>query len=87
MVDMISLLYAGISGSTTIPIPPPIPHQWTLKCKPDNWIYTDSSDIKDNRHLGAAEVHFPSRTTIYIDAGDKLDINMALTTLATHAWI
>ena len=47
---------------------PPRPTPWTPKFSPEEWIYTDGSDIKDQPRLGAAVVHIPTRTTIYIDA-------------------
>jgi len=34
-------------------------------------VYTDGSNIKGQPRLGAAVEHFPTGTTIYIDAGGK----------------
>ncbi len=78
--------------------PPPVPHQWTPKYIPENWIYTDGSDIKGYPRLGAAVVHVPTATTIYIDADVKeetrsimrvelVSIHTALTTFVAHEWI
>ena len=39
--------------------------------RPEHWVYTDSSDIKGQPRLGAAVVHVPSYTTIYIDKGGR----------------
>ncbi len=38
-------------------------------CRPGQWVYTDGFDIKGQPRLGAAVVHVPTCTTIYIDAG------------------
>jgi hypothetical protein len=78
--------------------PPPTPHHGTPNYIPDNGIYTDGSDIKVSRRLGAAVLNVPSRTTIYIDdggrdetraimRGEQVAIHTALTTFATHALI
>ena len=47
---------------------PPRPIPWAPKFSPEDWVYTDGSDIKDQPRLGAAVVHIPTRTTIYISA-------------------
>ncbi len=45
----------------------PTPNLWTLKFLPEQWVYTDGFDITGHPRLGAAVVHIPSSTTIYID--------------------
>jgi hypothetical protein len=87
----------------TVPNPPrgphPVPHPWTPKFIPKNWIYTNGSEIKGQPWLGAAVVHTPNRTTIYIldAAGAKkprtitraepVTIHTALTTFTSHDWL
>jgi len=76
----------------------PAPELWTPKFTPEAWIYTDGSDIKGQARLGAAVVHIPSNTTIYIDAaGSKetriimraelIAIHTALTRFHDHPWL
>jgi len=49
---------------------PPNPIPWTPRFLPEEWVYTDGSDIIGHPRLGAAVVNIPTRTTIYIeDAG------------------
>ncbi len=73
----------------------PAPYPWDPKFLPEQWAYTDGSDITGHLHLGAAVVHISFVTTIYIDnAGTKetrttmraelIAIHTALTTFATH---
>ena len=61
-------------------------------------MYTNGSDIKGHPRLGAAVVHIPSCTTIYIDAvgceetrtimrADLVAIHSALTKFEDHPWI
>ena len=92
-----------LAGTHTILPPtsggsPPIPHRWTPKFIPENWVYTDGSDIEGHPRLGAAVVHVPTATTIYIDAAgteetrtimraELVAIHTALTTLVDHEWI
>jgi hypothetical protein len=45
----------------------PAPYPWALKFLPEQWVYTDGSDIRGDPRLGAAVVHIPISTTIYID--------------------
>jgi hypothetical protein len=52
------------SYSTT----PPNPIPWTPRFLPEEWVYTDGSDITGHQRLGAAVVHTPTCTTIRIDA-------------------
>ena len=58
-------------------------------------MYTDGSDITGHPRLGAAMVHMPTNTTIYIDAArteetrtimrtELVAIHKALTTFSTH---
>ena len=53
---------------TAYPDPVPAPYPWQPKYLPDQWIYTDGSDIEGHPRLGASVVHVPTNTTIYIDA-------------------
>jgi len=61
----------------------------------DQWVYTDGSEITGHPRLGAAVVHIPTNTTIYIDAAgteethtiirvELIAIHTALTTFVTH---
>ncbi len=45
----------------------PKPYPWAPKFLPEQWVYTDGSDITGHPRLDAAMVHIPSSTTIYID--------------------
>ena len=74
---------------------PPVPHLWAPKYIPENWIYTDDSNIDGHPRLGASVVHIPTATTIYIDAAgseetrtimraELVAIHTALTTFASH---
>ncbi len=73
----------------------PAPYLWAPKFLPEQWVYTDGSDITGHPRLGAAAVHIPTNTTIYIDAAgtketrtimraDLVAIHTAPTTFATH---
>jgi hypothetical protein len=76
----------------------PTPYPWEPKFLPEQWINTDGSDITDHPHLGAAVVHIPTNTTIYIDVAgieetrtimrtDMVSIHTGLVTFSTHDWI
>ena len=76
----------------------PAPYPWALKFLPEQWVYTDGSDITGHPRLGAAVVHIPTSTTIYIDVAgieetrtimraELIAIYTAYTTLSTHEWI
>jgi len=76
----------------------PAPYPRVLQFLPKQWVYTDGSDITDHPRLGAAVVHIPTSTTIYIDAAgtketrtimraELVAIHTALTTFVTHDWI
>ncbi len=65
--------------------------------RPEQWVYTDGSDIKGQPRLGAAVVHVPTCSTIYIDARDTDDtraivraelvaIYTAIYKFVTHEW-
>ena len=65
---------------------------------PEEWVYTDGLDIKGHPRLGAAVVHIPTRTTIYIDAtgnevtrtimrAELVTIHTALTRFEDHSWL
>ena len=43
--------------------------------RPEQWVYSDGSDITSQPHLGAAVVHVPTCTNIYIDAGGTDEIS------------
>jgi len=51
-----------IGGLPTSPTPV------DTKLIPENWVYTDGSDIEGYPRLGAAVVHITSSTIIFIDA-------------------
>ena len=42
----------------------PVPYPWQPKYHPEQWVYTDGSDIEGHPRLGAAVVHIPTATTI-----------------------
>ncbi len=76
----------------------PTPHSWIPRFRPEQWIYTDGSDIKGHPRLGAVVVHVPACATIYIDGEDTNEtraimraelvaIYTALDKFATHKWI
>ncbi len=73
----------------------PAPYPWAPKFPLEQWVYTDGSDITGHPRLGAAMVHIPTITTIYIDAGgteenrtimraEQVAIHTALSTFSTH---
>ena len=81
--------------NTTRAVTPPAPIPWIPKFVPEEWVYTDGSDIEGHPRLGAAVVHIPTNTTIYIDVADTEEtrtimraelvaIHTALTTFVTH---
>ncbi len=51
------------------PLQAPTPLMWTPKYQPKQCVYTDGSGIKGQPRLGAAVIHVPTCTHIYIDAG------------------
>ena len=76
--------------------PKPLP--WTPKYQSEKWLYTDASDVKGLPRLGAAVVHGPICSIIYIDAGGTkeartimrakwMDIYTALDNFFTHKWV
>jgi hypothetical protein len=48
----------------------PAPYPWAPKLIPEQWVYTDGSDITGHPRLWLAVVHISTNTTIYIDAAD-----------------
>ena len=77
---------------------PPSPIPWTPRILPYEWVYIDGSDIKGHPRLGAAVVHIPTCTTIYINAAgseetrtimraELVAIPTALTRFENHSWI
>ena len=77
---------------------PSTPIPWTPRFLPEEWVYTNGSDIKGHPRLGATTVHIPTRTTIYIDAvgcdetrtimrAELVATHTALTTFADHPWL
>ena len=82
------------TGTETSPISIP----WTPRFLPEEWVYTDGSDIKGHPRPGASVVHIPTRTNIYNDAAgcdetrtmmraELVAIHTALTKFADHSWI
>ena len=76
----------------------PTPLYWIPKYLPEQWVYTDGSDIKGQSRLGAAVVHIPTCATLYIDAGgteetrnimgaELVAIHTALDKFTTHKWV
>ena len=66
--------------------------------RPEQWVYTDGSDIKGQPRLGAAVVHVQTCSTIYIDARGTDDtraivrvelvaIYTVLYKFVTHEWV
>jgi len=77
---------------------PPNLIPWTPRFLPEEWVYTDGSDIKGHPKLGAAVIHTPTRTTIYIDATgceetrtitrtELVPIHTALSRFEDHPWL
>jgi hypothetical protein len=65
---------------------------------PEQWVYTDGFDITGQPRLGAAVVHVPTCTIIYIDAGgtdetrtimraELVAIYTSLDKFAAHEWV
>jgi len=48
----------------------PAPYPWEPKFLPEQWVYTDGSDITGHPRLGTTVVRIPTNTTIYIDAAE-----------------
>jgi len=76
----------------------PSPYPWVPKFLPEQWVYTDGSDLTGHPRLGASVVHIPSSTTIYTNAmgtednrtgmrAELIAIHTALTKFARHDWI
>jgi ribonuclease HI len=76
----------------------PVPYSWHPTFLPEQWVYTDGSDIEGHPRLGAAVVHIPTNTAIYIDAAgteetrtimraELVAIYTALATFVSHDWI
>jgi len=76
----------------------PSPYPWEPMFLPEQWVYTDGSDITGHPRLGAAVVHIPTNTTIYIDGtrteetrtimrAELVASHMALSAFSTHDWI
>ena len=66
--------------------------------RPEQWVYTNGSGITGQPCLGAAVVHVPTCTTIYIDAwgtdetrtitrAELVAIYTALNKFAAHEWV
>ncbi len=62
----------------------PAPYPWAPTFLPEQWAYTDGSDITGHARLGAAVVHIPTSITIYIDVAEMVAIHTALTTFSAH---
>ena len=96
IVDIPCLPHGG-GASTPGPVPftPPSPHPWTSMFILKQWVYSDGCDIHGQPCLGAAVIHVPTCTTIYIDAcgtykthtimrAELMDIYTALDKFASH---
>jgi ribonuclease HI len=77
---------------------PPNPIPWTPRFLLEECVYTDGSYIKGHPRLGAAVVHIPACTTIYIEAAGSEEIrtimraelvviHAALSRFEDHPWI
>jgi len=95
MVDLPFLPLGGASTLPSAPIAAPTPQPWLPMSRPEQWVYTDGSDIKRQPRLGVAVVHVPTCTNIYIDARETYEtrtimraemvaIYTALEKFATH---
>jgi ribonuclease HI len=93
-----SLPLGGASKPSSTLSTAQIPHPWNPVFQPEQWVYTDGSDITGQPRLGAAVVHFSTCTIIYIDAGgtDKtrtimqaelVAIYKAVDKFAAHEWL
>jgi len=82
-------------GATPLRGETPSPYPWTPKLLPEQWVYTDGSDITGHPRLVVAVVHIPTNTTIYIDAAgieetrtimraELVAIHTTLATFSTH---
>ena len=72
------------------------PYPWAPKFLPEQWVYTNGSNITGHPRLGAAAVvHIPTSTTIYIDVAgteetrtimraELVAIHSALFAFSTH---
>ena len=80
------------------PLPAQTPLTWTPKYQPEQRVYTDGFDIKDQPRIGAAVIHVKTCTTICIDArgtketrtitrAELVAIYAALDKFATHEWV
>ena len=98
LVDMPHFPIGAATGPLSQRSPSHVPHPWTPRFIPENWVYMDGSDIKGQPRLGAVVVHILTRTTIYIDAAgteetrtitraELVAIHTALTIFASHEWI
>ena len=70
--SVINIPFLPLEGAFTLslaPLPAPTPLLWTLEFQPGHWMYTDGSNIKGQPRLGAAVIHVPTYTIIYIGAG------------------
>ena len=83
---------------STGPETPPCPIHWNPRFLPEEWVYIDGSDMQGHPRLGAAVVHIPTCTAIYIDAvgseetctimrAELVAIHTALTKFEDHSWI
>jgi hypothetical protein len=84
----------GISEEDTPLSPVPCTPRFT----PEDWVYTNGSNIKGHDQLGAAVVHIASRTTLYIDVAwcdetrsimraELVALHTALFTFEAHPWL
>ena len=67
LVDIPVFLTQHAKWATPLNGEAPAPYPWVPKFLREQWVYTDGSDITGHPHLGAAVVHIPNNTTIYID--------------------
>ena len=98
VIDIPFLASRGAFTLPSAPLPTPTPLTRTPKYQPEQWVYTNGSNIKDQPRLGATVIHVLTCTAIYIDEGGTKEtrtimraelaaIYTALDKFATHKWV
>ena len=101
LLNMMDIPFLPLGRAFTFPFVPPLDHTplpRTPKYQPEQWMYTDGSNIKSQPLLGAAVVYIPACTTMYIDArgtyetrtimpAELVAIYTALDEFSTHEWV
>ena len=98
VMDIPILPLGGAFALPSAPLLAPTLLMLTPKYQPEQLMYTDGSDIKGQSRLGAAVIHVPTCTTIYIDAwcieeirtikrAELVAIYKTLYKFATYEWV